>query len=204
MSCVSPPPRWWDGFSKPLSLVLCVVGIGCTVGGVFLASGYAGVLSAAGAAFVLLGTSNGAVSALGLGSIMNLPGGRRSRVEVLTSKCIELQAQMESVAQILCSNPEAVRRTIGLTVARVSREWVSGTDRPFDLFLICRTITVAREQDDIFGPGDAGEPSRQERLVQALHRLCQVPAPEIAAMLDRDLAFVHDVLAAGPRQRSAR
>ncbi len=143
---------------------------------------------------MLLGTSNGAVSALNLGSVFKLANGSRTRVESLTKECAGLQPEMESVAQVLCGDPEAVHRTVGLTVTRVSREWTSGVGTLFALFLLCRTITIAREQDAIFGDGSAADPERERRVIMALHSLCSVSVADIAKMLDRDLAFVRGAL----------
>ena len=194
MSCEAPRPRWRAGLFQPLSAVLWMTGVLCTAVGVFLTGGIAGLLPPAGAALVLLGTSNGAVSALNLGSIFKLANGSRSRIESLTKECIGLQARMDTVAQVLCVDSEAVQRTVRLTVTNVSREWTSGVGTLFQLFLLCRTITIAREQDAVFGDGSALDLERERRLIIALHVLCDVSVADISKMLDRDSAFVRGAL----------
>jgi hypothetical protein len=198
MSCVAPRPRWRAGLFHPLSATLWITGVLCTAAGAFLTGGLAGVLPPIGAAFVLLGTSNGAVSALNLGSVFKLTSGSRIRVESLTKECESLQPRIESVAQVLCKDPEAVRRTVGLAVTNVSREWSSGFGDPFSMFLLCRTISIAREQDAIFGDGSASDAERETHVMRALHSLCGVPVSDIARMLDRDIGDVRAALVGSP------
>lgn len=194
MSCDAPRPRWRWGLFRPVSAALWIAGLLCTAAGVFLTSGIAGLLTPFGAILVLVGTSDGAVAALNLGSVFNLPNGSRTRVELLTKECVRLQTNMESIAQVLLSDPEAVRRTLGLTIAQVSREWTRGQGAMFSLFVLCRTIAVARDQDAIFGDGSAYDQDRERKAIKVLHDLCHASVADIAAMLDREVADIRGAL----------
>ncbi len=199
MSCEKPRARWRAGLFQPLSASLWISGVICTAVGVVLTNGLAGLLPHIGAALVLLGTSNGAVSALNLGSVFKLASGSRARAEALTKECINLQPRIEIIAQLLCADENAVRRTVGLTIIEVSREWNADLGVFFDRFLLCRTIAIARDQEAIFGPGSGSDPERENQLIKALYRLCQVPPADIATMLNRDLTSIRLVLGGSPQ-----
>ena len=196
MACEPPRPAWWIGLMRPLSASMWILGLSLVLAGILISSGWAGFLPPVGSALVLLGTSNGAVSALSLGSIFSLPNGSRARSDLLTKECARCQSRMESIADILCADAAAVRRTIGLTMERAASEWTQGPSGDFQIYLLCRTIYVAREQDDIFGSGTASDVEHERRLIVVLHRLSGLPVSLIAIMLDRDSSAIRSVLAA--------
>jgi hypothetical protein len=197
MTCELPAPRWGEGFRRPLTTALCGGGIVSAVVGTVVAGNWPALLLPLGSLLFFVGSGNGALRAHHLGSLFGLADGARARLDQLTRECQEQRVRMRCIAEQLCADEPAVTRTLDLTTVRVCREWPRAVDSAFVVYLLCRTISTAGAQGEVYGGHTHLEPDSdaERRVIRALHALCDLDIPHIARVLDRDPAVVQAVLA---------